>query len=74
MKKVTKQNPYVIPVRAYFPNTDAGRKLVKRIEQVSKLSGISVSRVATLAIRHGLAHVEKSLVGSGNIFGEEGKP
>ena len=48
----------LIPVRVYFSDAE----IVKRLENVAKVTGFSVSGVSAMAIRFGIAQVEEALL------------
>ena len=48
-------------LQVYFP-TDLGKKIQKRLDAVAKASGLSVSKVASMAIMAGLETVEANLL------------
>ena len=52
----------LIPVKIYLQNNDKGRKLHKRLENLSKKTGMSVSKLCAFAIGQGLASVEERLL------------
>lgn len=56
IQPIKKQSPK-IAIKAYFPN----KKFVERMNQLSKRSGLSVSKLASMAMRQGLPQVETAL-------------
>lgn len=59
---ITKQKRILPPsVTAYFP-TDADKKVWKRVKHVAKLTGLSESKIASMAIWQGLEAVENNLL------------
>ena len=48
-------------IKIYFSD-DAGKKVFERIENISKRTGLSVSKVAGMAVRFGITEVEDRIL------------
>lgn len=49
-----------VPVKVYF---EATNETLKRLEHVANVSGLSLSSVASMAMKHGMDKVEDMLAG-----------
>jgi hypothetical protein len=54
----------LIPVRVYFSDAE----IVKRLENVAKLTGFSVSGVTALAVKQGITQVEEMFLETGQLL------